>query len=704
MTIKETNFIIDLTRESRHPVVKFRLNDNRVQRITFRLKNNGREININKELGDIFTPVFECIFKDKTFKRDENKDNWIVQEDRNSGTYLFTYKLTKEVLNKSGIACYYFALETPEGLRISTPTLKMVIDCDFKEDGKPSENYVSEFEKLLKESGRVKKTIEDLDETLKEVLAGGASITEVIRARENGNGEYFKDLKDRLDSSDNTFGKLNKEVIAARTDEDGRTFESIKERIDNIQVKMNDISYCTNVKFFGAKGDGFTDDTIAFEKAINYCRNKKTRLCIPPGVYMISRTLKCDITGIIGSNLSHTIIKASQEMDVVIDFKDRARAELRDFTVDGNGLANTCIDSSYTLQGGPSLNNTYSRVFVRKYKKIGWISANNNDVWFYDCMFLENDNNDTIGLESLGSGGPVQFINCNFLDEVRVNAQYISFVNCVNKGIRVKGGGFNILKYEGGYLYAGRNSKSCVYVEENTELGPVTLSSPHIEIEKEEFLIGGIGKFHYGVNVSGGHIFNNKVGAGEGELISETVNSGLDRCISTFENTWFSRVKIAPSTQSGFSFSFKNCFHNGVPVSDVVFGNRSEKTRIKNTEINIGETSTHDGFQIKTGDLKNVSDWVDIGGFAANEGMYLIFLSGQHLDSPRGMFSVGIPGSFGSKIQTLNETAGIASYKDLKLELRVESKKIQVRVTGGTGSQNVIGTLRYTVLSNKFKR
>lgn len=241
MTIKETNFIIDLTRESRHPVVKFRLNDNRVQRITFRLKNNGREININKELGDIFTPVFECIFKDKTFKRDENKDNWIVQEDRNSGTYLFTYKLTKEVLNKSGIACYYFALETPEGLRISTPTLKMVIDCDFKEDGKPSDNYVSEFEKLLKEAERVKETIEGLDTILKEVIAGGTSITEVIEARTDRNGNYYSKLKDRLDSEQKFFDKTNKEVVDARIDFNNKTHDSLSGRLYEGEKKTNNV-------------------------------------------------------------------------------------------------------------------------------------------------------------------------------------------------------------------------------------------------------------------------------------------------------------------------------------------------------------------------------------------------------------------------------------------------------------------------------
>ncbi|WLG16077.1 BppU family phage baseplate upper protein [Bacillus cereus] len=262
MAIKETVLTLDLTREGRHPVVKFRLNDNKVQKITFRLTNNGREVDLEREMGDQFKPVFECIFRDKTFKRDEDQSNWEIKRDTTGKypLYTFTYYLTDEVINKSGIACYYFALETPEGLRVSTPTLKMVIDCDFKEDGKPSENYVSEFEKLLKEAGRVKQTIEDLDETLKEVLAGGASITEVIRARKDATGVIFKDLKERLDTKERKYDDIT-----------SKNSGSIEEIIKASKRKTKNILFLSDFEDYVIMSSGKKDWTKAVQTAINQC-------------------------------------------------------------------------------------------------------------------------------------------------------------------------------------------------------------------------------------------------------------------------------------------------------------------------------------------------------------------------------------------------------------------------------------------------
>ncbi|MGG1325425.1 glycosyl hydrolase family 28-related protein, partial [Bacillus tropicus] len=304
MAIKETNFTIDLTREDKYPVVKFRLNDNKVQKITFRLTNNGREIDLEREIGDQFKPVFECIFRDKTFKRDE--DNWEIKRD--GKLYTFTYYLTNEVINKSGIACYYFALETPEGLRISTPTLKMVIDCDFKEDGKPSDNYVSEFEKLLKEAEKVKQTIKDLNQILQEVLEGGGSITEVILARKDADGVVHNTLKERLDKEREKVTKL-------------------------IQREVH-------VDDFGGKADGYTDSTRAFEAAIG---DGNVKVHMSEGTYIVRGVKAKNFTNLVGKGKGVTILKLHEDAtsDAFVVSNDDIKSgnkyiKVSDMTLDGN--------------------------------------------------------------------------------------------------------------------------------------------------------------------------------------------------------------------------------------------------------------------------------------------------------------------------------------------------------------------------------
>jgi hypothetical protein len=63
-----------------------------------------------------------------------------------------------------------------------------------------------------------------------------------------------------------------------------------------------------NVKDFGTIGDGETEDTIAFKKAITYAEKTKLPLFIPEGKYIITDTLKLKPISIYGSGEGRTIL------------------------------------------------------------------------------------------------------------------------------------------------------------------------------------------------------------------------------------------------------------------------------------------------------------------------------------------------------------------------------------------------------------
>lgn len=66
----------------------------------------------------------------------------------------------------------------------------------------------------------------------------------------------------------------------------------------NAETRISDL--VINVRDMGALGDGITDDTGAFRKAVEKAENKKTHVFIPKGKYRISGTINLEETTITG--------------------------------------------------------------------------------------------------------------------------------------------------------------------------------------------------------------------------------------------------------------------------------------------------------------------------------------------------------------------------------------------------------------------
>ena len=64
------------------------------------------------------------------------------------------------------------------------------------------------------------------------------------------------------------------------------SFNNMKDRLESKYV---------NVKDFGVKGDGITDDTLAIKNAITYCEENQIDLFFPKGKYLVNSTLYINI-------------------------------------------------------------------------------------------------------------------------------------------------------------------------------------------------------------------------------------------------------------------------------------------------------------------------------------------------------------------------------------------------------------------------
>ena len=105
-------------------------------------------------------------------------------------------------------------------------------------------------------------------------------------------------------------------------------------------------SGAVNVKWFGAKGDGVTNDTLAIQKTLDI----KKAVSIPDGTFIVSSTLYPYKQNIIGSGQNKAIIKANGDFNV--------------FTIlRSNGWGDSRVPaffSNFAVYGGGSTNNSYA--------------------------------------------------------------------------------------------------------------------------------------------------------------------------------------------------------------------------------------------------------------------------------------------------------------------------------------------------------
>ncbi|MBT2615336.1 MULTISPECIES: peptidase G2 autoproteolytic cleavage domain-containing protein [unclassified Bacillus (in: firmicutes)] len=101
------------------------------------------------------------------------------------------------------------------------------------------------------------------------------------------------------------------EVVDGRLDTEGVIHPVLKDRLDKEYNKLkNRIDRVVNVKDFGAVGDGVTDDSEAFKRALG---NGRVRLLVPAGTYIIRGLKLPSWTYLIGDGKGLTILKLHED-------------------------------------------------------------------------------------------------------------------------------------------------------------------------------------------------------------------------------------------------------------------------------------------------------------------------------------------------------------------------------------------------------
>lgn len=390
--------------------------------------------------------------------------------------------------------------------------------------------------------------------------------------------------------------------------------------VDNvIYIKVNNEYYkrcfsgAVNARWFGAKGDDVNDDSPAINAAAEAARSNITTLYIPSGFYKCNSKLNLTgIRGLQGDVIGATSLRARQAMPLFIDFKNTDRSFIKDLSVECNGLAAVGIDTSYPTLG-PSVNNQFERVLVSGYTEWGWVGDNNNDCYFSETLIINPGVaiTQTKGAARIyGPGGPVQFSNCNFLDEVHVAAQSIYFDNCVTGGVVIDDVGFNNIGFNKGYIFPSGKTGFVINIGKTkasgytvlAEAGTISMFSPYIEMYDGHYLIGGPGLLHYGLNVQGGKIFGEYVNTTKPKLIAPTIFTAFQACTNIFTNVRFDNVNV--DDKSGvFQNSFINCTVDTFNKSRLILGADSNFTELDRTGLFFNGDKVN-GLNYSNGNLK----------------------------------------------------------------------------------------------------
>src|SRR5262245_6183034 len=128
---------------------------------------------------------------------------------------------------------------------------------------------------------------------------------------------------------------------------------------DGRRAKLK-VSGAINVRWFGAKGDGVTDDTLSIQAALNYVQSRGGGIVdIPIGTYIVSEILVPDNTIVQGHGTSSVLKKKAGTVTAVIRSAQAApylseNVTIRSLAIDGN-KANCPMGSGINALSGNNI-------------------------------------------------------------------------------------------------------------------------------------------------------------------------------------------------------------------------------------------------------------------------------------------------------------------------------------------------------------
>jgi hypothetical protein len=224
-----------------------------------------------------------------------------------------------------------------------------------------------------------------------------------------------------------------------------------------------------SVTDFGAKGDGITDDTTAFNNAFA----ASSSVFIPQGTYIVGALLfgSQSTTGqssspqlLYGEGWDSVLKAKAGFTGTILKAWSIAGVQFKDFAIDGNGTATIGIDTTWKPSVGPSTQNRYQRIRINNVNGTSWQAKDNNDSVF-DEVVVNSLAQGNCAIDFVASGG------LGWLNDCIWNNGYLRFG--VQNGVISNSWGHGISFAQNCVNYVGLNG---CYLYSNTAMGCVLSS------------------------------------------------------------------------------------------------------------------------------------------------------------------------------------------------------------------------------------
>ena len=304
---------------------------------------------------------------------------------------------------------------------------------------------------------------------------------------------------------------------------------------------------------YGAVGDGVANDTAAIAAACDAAQAANQPLYFPPGTYLTDDIADGSTIDWIGDGYPFTTIKARTGSTTLLTLTDgphgtAAAKRISGLTLDGAGISNTCLDSSWSTTG-PSLRHVFHDVYIKSYQTVGWIGDNNNDAEFSHCTVAKHT--DTPGGAIAGrfnaSGGDIAFNNCIFALPVQISAQVATIRDGYDFGIVFDTAGVNSLSIHNGYLYPNPVTHNNFDINSGISTFGVALFGAYREHLQRRLHLRRRGSFT-NVNAVGGHWFGVSGTTPSPKIAANTLSAGGLPGLVDLSGTFVENLNLSDAT------------------------------------------------------------------------------------------------------------------------------------------------------------